>query len=117
MYPFKPGSYAPKNGWYVAAFCNEIGERLLSRWILNQPVVLYRKQDGSAVAVEERAADRAGRAAEEQLEGEVDLLRLEKRLLDGLARDGFLLGGGVRRAVENAEDHALVLRGRELRGR
>ena len=58
MYPFKPGSYAPRNGWYVAAFCNEIGEKLLSRWILNQPVVLYRKGDGTAVAVQGRCPHR-----------------------------------------------------------
>lgn len=58
MYPFTQGSYAPKNGWYVAAFCNEIGEDLLSRWILNQPVVLYRKGDGTAVAVQGRCPHR-----------------------------------------------------------
>jgi len=58
MYPFKEGSYAPKNGWYVAAFCEEIGAPLLSRWILNQPVVLYRKEDGMAVAVEGRCPHR-----------------------------------------------------------
>ena len=58
MYPFKDGSYAPRNGWYVAAFCNEIGDDLLSRWILNQPVVLYRKEDGTAVAVEGRCPHR-----------------------------------------------------------
>ncbi|MCW2411548.1 MULTISPECIES: aromatic ring-hydroxylating dioxygenase subunit alpha [unclassified Sphingobium] len=58
MYPFRAGSYAPKNGWYVAGFCEEIGEALLSRWILNQPVVLYRKEDGRAVAVEGRCPHR-----------------------------------------------------------
>jgi phenylpropionate dioxygenase-like ring-hydroxylating dioxygenase large terminal subunit len=58
MYPFKPGSFAPRNGWYVAAFREEIGEKLLSRWILNQPVVLYRKADGTAVAVEGRCPHR-----------------------------------------------------------
>ncbi len=58
MYPFTPGSYAPRNGWYVAAFNEEIGEALLSRWILNQPVVLYRKADGTAVAVEGRCPHR-----------------------------------------------------------
>lgn len=58
MYPFKEGSYAPRNGWYIAAFCNEIGEDLLSRWILNEPVVLYRKADGTAVAVEGRCPHR-----------------------------------------------------------
>jgi Phenylpropionate dioxygenase and related ring-hydroxylating dioxygenases, large terminal subunit len=58
MYPFTPGSYAPRNGWYVAAFVREIGQDLLSRWILNQPVVLYRKADGTAVAVEGRCPHR-----------------------------------------------------------
>ena len=58
MYPFTPGSFAPRNGWYVAAFCNEIGEELLSRWILNQPVVMYRKADGTAVAVQGRCPHR-----------------------------------------------------------
>jgi len=58
MYPFAEGSFAPRNGWYVAAFCNEIGEALLSRWILNQPVVLYRKADGEAVAVQGRCPHR-----------------------------------------------------------
>jgi phenylpropionate dioxygenase-like ring-hydroxylating dioxygenase large terminal subunit len=58
MYPFKEGSFAPRNAWYVAAFCEEIGEALLSRWILNEPVVLYRKADGTAVAVEGRCPHR-----------------------------------------------------------
>lgn len=58
MYPFSEGSFAPRNAWYVAAFCHEIGEELLSRWILNEPVVLYRKEDGTAVAVEGRCPHR-----------------------------------------------------------
>jgi len=58
MYPFSPGSFAPRNGWYVAAFSDEIGEDLLSRWILNQPIVLYRKGDGTAVAVQGRCPHR-----------------------------------------------------------
>ena len=58
MYPFKQGQFAPRNGWYVAAFCNEIGDALLSRWILNQPLVLYRKTDGTAVAVQGRCPHR-----------------------------------------------------------
>lgn len=58
MYPFTPGSFAPRNCWYVAAFRHEIGEPLLERWILNQPVVLYRKEDGTAVAVSGRCPHR-----------------------------------------------------------
>ncbi len=58
MYPFKEGDFAPRNAWYVAAFCKDIGERLLSRWILGEPVVLYRKKDGTAVAVGGRCPHR-----------------------------------------------------------
>lgn len=58
MYPFKDGDFAPRNGWYVAAFCEDIGEELLSRWILGDPVVLYRKADGTAVAVGGRCPHR-----------------------------------------------------------
>ncbi len=58
MYPFKEGSFAPRNAWYVAAFSEDIGDKLLSRWILGEPVVLYRKQDGTAVAVGGRCPHR-----------------------------------------------------------
>jgi len=58
MYPFTPGSFAPRNAWYVAAFCEDIGEGLLSRWILGEPVVLYRKADGEAVAIGGRCPHR-----------------------------------------------------------
>lgn len=58
MYPFTEGSFAPRNGWYVAGFCEEIGDDLLSRWILNEPVVLYRTSRGEAVAVQGRCPHR-----------------------------------------------------------
>lgn len=58
MYPFSEGSFAPRNGWYVAAFASEVGETLLARTILNEPVVLYRKHDGVAVAVGGRCPHR-----------------------------------------------------------
>jgi len=58
MYPFKEGSFAPRNGWYVAAFAQDIGRTLVSRTILNEPVVLYRKENGEAVAVGGRCPHR-----------------------------------------------------------
>lgn len=58
MYPFKEGSFAPRNGWYVAAFKHEVGRQLLSRWILNEPVVMYRTQAGEPVALDGRCAHR-----------------------------------------------------------
>lgn len=58
MYPFREGSFAVRNGWYVAAFVHELGRELLSRTILNEPVVMYRKEDGTAVAVGGRCPHR-----------------------------------------------------------
>jgi vanillate O-demethylase monooxygenase subunit len=58
MYPFKHGCFAPRNGWYVAAFVEEVKRELLSRWILNEPVVLYRTEAGEAVALDGRCPHR-----------------------------------------------------------
>jgi phenylpropionate dioxygenase-like ring-hydroxylating dioxygenase large terminal subunit len=58
MYPFKDGCFAPLNGWYVAAFCDEVKEELLSRWICGEPVVIYRTRAGEAVALDGRCPHR-----------------------------------------------------------
>ncbi len=58
MYPFKEGCFAPRNGWYVAAFSHELRRELLSRWILNEPVVMYRTEAGEAVALDGRCPHR-----------------------------------------------------------
>jgi phenylpropionate dioxygenase-like ring-hydroxylating dioxygenase large terminal subunit len=46
------------NAWYVAGWPHEFGEHLLSRTILGKPVVIYRRADGSLVALEDRCAHR-----------------------------------------------------------
>lgn len=48
------------NAWYVAGWSNDLqpGERH-SRTFLNQPVVLFRTEQGRAVALEDRCAHRA----------------------------------------------------------
>lgn len=51
MYPFKEGYFAVHNGWYVIAFAQDLTQQLLSRSVLNEPVVLYRRQDGEPVAL------------------------------------------------------------------
>jgi vanillate O-demethylase monooxygenase subunit len=48
----------PNNCWWVAAASREVGRRPLGRWLLDQPVVLYRKEDGQVVALEDRCAHR-----------------------------------------------------------
>ena len=47
MYPTE----FPRNQWYVVARTDEIGDTLLSRWLLGERVVLYRTASGQSVAL------------------------------------------------------------------
>lgn len=47
-----------RNCWYAAGFPEEIGRDLLARTFLNENVVLFRKTDGTPVALEDRCAHR-----------------------------------------------------------
>lgn len=47
-----------QNAWYVAALDRELGAEPFARTILNQPVVLYRMQDGAPGALEDRCCHR-----------------------------------------------------------
>lgn len=47
-----------KNCWYVAAWDREVADEPLARTICNEPVVLYRKQDGTPAALEDRCGHR-----------------------------------------------------------
>jgi phenylpropionate dioxygenase-like ring-hydroxylating dioxygenase large terminal subunit len=44
--------------WYVAAWAREVGHALFARTLLDQPIVLYRKADGTPVALEDRCCHR-----------------------------------------------------------
>ena len=47
-----------RNQWYVAAYSEEVGDDLLARTILGEPIVLYRIQDGTAVGLADRCVHR-----------------------------------------------------------
>jgi vanillate monooxygenase len=47
-----------RNSWYVAAWDREITRQPLARTFLGEPVVLYRKEDGAVVALEDRCCHR-----------------------------------------------------------
>ncbi|CAG4913674.1 Dicamba O-demethylase, oxygenase component [Paraburkholderia gardini] len=47
-----------KNAWYGAIWGDELGNRLITRRFLNEPVVLYRKADGMPVALADRCPHR-----------------------------------------------------------
>src|SRR5581483_10179825 len=46
------------NAWYAAAFADEVGRAPLARVLLGEPVVLYRREDGVPVALEDRCCHR-----------------------------------------------------------
>src|SRR5262245_19339986 len=52
-----PRNY-PYNCWWVAAFRHEVGRSLLSSWLLDTPVLLYRTESGQVVAMEDRCPHR-----------------------------------------------------------
>jgi vanillate O-demethylase monooxygenase subunit len=47
-----------RNFWYVAASGDEVTRKPLGRMILGEPIVLFRKEDGTPVALEDRCAHR-----------------------------------------------------------
>ena len=47
-----------KNYWYVAASGSEIGRKPFRRVIMNEPVVLYRTENGTPIALEDRCPHR-----------------------------------------------------------
>ena len=48
-----------RNAWYIAAWSDELGDELISRMIMNEPIVLFRDSDGKAAALEDRCCHRA----------------------------------------------------------
>lgn len=46
------------NSWYVAAWGKDLARTLVPKIILDEPIVLYRKQNGDPVALEDRCAHR-----------------------------------------------------------
>ena len=47
-----------RNKWYVAAWDGEVGNAPISRKICGEPIVLYRKLDGSVVALRDACPHR-----------------------------------------------------------
>ena len=48
----------PRNCWWIAARSEELGRKPLARQLLDEPVVMFRKEDGEAVALEDRCVHR-----------------------------------------------------------
>lgn len=65
-----PGTPLIRECWYVAAWTAEIDRSLLSRRILGEQVVLYRAEDGSAIALSDRCPHRSLPLSKGRLEGD-----------------------------------------------
>ena len=59
-----------RNEWYVAALSSEITRELLSRALLNRSVLLFRKLDGTAVALRNLCPHRGFPLSQSRLEGD-----------------------------------------------
>lgn len=60
----------PHNAWYAAATSDEVGRTPLARQMLGTRVVVYRTQQGTAVALEDRCAHRPVPLSTGRLEGD-----------------------------------------------
>lgn len=47
-----------RNAWYVGAWSHEVTRAPLQRWMLDEPLVFYRSESGSAVALDDRCPHR-----------------------------------------------------------
>ncbi len=59
-----------KNAWYAAAWSSEVGRALFKRVIMDQAVLLFRKEDGAAAALGNRCPHRFGPLDQGKLEGD-----------------------------------------------
>jgi phenylpropionate dioxygenase-like ring-hydroxylating dioxygenase large terminal subunit len=60
-----------RNAWYVGAWDHEIGRDMLRRIILGEPVLLYRREDGKPVALEDRCCHRQAPLSMGKLIGDI----------------------------------------------
>lgn len=60
-----------QNQWYVAAWSREVGRDLLARTICGEPIVMFRREDGSAVALQDRCWHRLAPLSKGRLIGDV----------------------------------------------
>lgn len=64
------GANYPRNQWWVIASSAEITREPLQRWALDLPIVLYRREDGRPVALDDRCPHRWAPLSKGWLEGD-----------------------------------------------
>lgn len=64
------GANYPRNQWWVIAGANEVTRDPLRRWALDLPIVLYRREDGRPVALDDRCPHRWAPLSKGWLDGD-----------------------------------------------
>ena len=60
-----------RDAWYVAAWTEEVGRAPLARLLLGEPVVLFRREDGTPIALEDRCCHRRAPLSKGKLLGDL----------------------------------------------
>jgi vanillate O-demethylase monooxygenase subunit len=60
-----------RNAWYVAAWDHEVGRDMLRRVLLDEPVLLFRRENGTPVALEDRCCHRQAPLSMGRLMGDI----------------------------------------------
>ena len=60
-----------RNYWYVAATSEEVGREILERWVLNEPIVMYRTENGDPVAMHDVCPHRSLPFSDGSLHGDM----------------------------------------------
>jgi phenylpropionate dioxygenase-like ring-hydroxylating dioxygenase large terminal subunit len=60
-----------RNAWYVGAWDHEVGRTMMRRLILDEPVLFFRRDDGTPVALEDRCCHRQAPLSMGKLAGNV----------------------------------------------
>jgi phenylpropionate dioxygenase-like ring-hydroxylating dioxygenase large terminal subunit len=74
------------NAWYVAALAREVSRQPLARTILGQPLVLFRTEAGTPVALSDRCPHRGAQLAKGSLEGDALVCGYHGFTFDGTGR-------------------------------
>ena len=75
-----------KNRWYVAAWDSEVGRKPLGRTLCGEPVVLYRRLDGSVVAMRDACPHRLLPLSKGAVEGDNIRCGYHGMMFDGAGR-------------------------------
>lgn len=99
-----------RNQWYVAAWTDEVGRQPLGRMICGEPVVMYRREDGVAVALEDICPHRLLPLSMGFVEGNDIRCRYHGLLLDSGGACREMPGGDAVNPAVSIEPYVLAER-------